>query len=106
MEDKSMEIKAQLKKLGYKIRYAPAKVIGAHIACYYVEYKGKRIRPRAAMKLKIPLNEIWISNKYKAKAEKILDHELCEIEYRWKGYSGKLAHKKAQKDDSRGRLLK
>ena len=64
-----------------------------------MEYEGKLIRPQVAKKLHIPLNEIWISEKLKNQEERILFHELQEIRYRRKGYNGKKAHEKAEKDE-------
>ena len=75
------------------------KLVQDHIACYYVEYEGKRIRPLAAKRLHMPLNEIWISETFREREERILFHELQEIKYRRKGYSGKKAHQKARKDE-------
>ena len=86
-------------KQSYKIAFVPHKIIGNHLACYNVKYKGKIIRPRAAIKLKIPLNEIWISKKLKGKKKAVLYHELQEIKYRCMGYSGKKAHEKAKRDE-------
>jgi len=60
------------------------------VICYNVRHK-----PKAAGKLNIPLNEIWISEKWKNKEENILLHKLKEIKYRHKGYDEKEAHKKA-----------
>ena len=91
--------KSGFEQLRYRVRYVPPEIIGEHLACYYVEYKGKKIRPRAAIKLKIPLNEIWISEKLKNVTDKILFHELQEIRYRERGDSSKSAHKKAKRDD-------
>jgi hypothetical protein len=94
-----MEVRKAISRLGYKVVFVPHQLIQDHIACYYVEYEGKRIRPLAARRLHTPLNEIWISEKFREQEERILFHELQEITYRCKGYSGKKAHEKAQKDE-------
>ena len=93
---KIREIKAKIKKLGYKIKFVPHRVIKDRIACYNVRYKSKIIRPKIAKKLNIPLNEIWISQKWRGKKEIMLFHELQEIKYRSMGYTEKEAHKKAK----------
>jgi len=92
-----MKIKQRIKKLGYKIKFVPHKTIKDCIACYNVRYKGKIIYPKIAEKLDIPLNEIWISEKWKNKENNILFHELQEIKYRSMGYTPRKAHKKAGK---------
>ncbi len=94
-------IKAEIKKLGYKIVYVPDKLIGEHIACYKVRYKGKIISTRPAAWLKIPINQIWISDKYKKFEKGILHHELVEIDYKRKGYTAKEAHRRAKLEDER-----
>jgi len=88
-----------IKKLSYKVVYVPHKVVGEHIACYNVRYKGKLIRPPVAIKLHIPLNEIWISKKFKKYEKFILFHEMKEIKYRSEGYKRKVAHKMARRDE-------
>jgi hypothetical protein len=90
-----MTIKQKIKKLGYKIKIVPHEVIKDHIACYNIKYREKIIYPKVAKKLNIPLNEIWISERYKKGLDNILFHELREIKYRYMGYSEKEAHKKA-----------
>lgn len=55
---KKSGIKEEIRKHGYKIMYVTHRVIKDYNACYNVEYKGKTIRPLAAGKLGIPLNEI------------------------------------------------
>ncbi len=54
--------------------------------------------PPAADKLGIPLNEIWISKKYKEFEEYILYHELREIKHRAEGLSVDQAHELATKE--------
>jgi competence protein ComEA len=74
-----LNFKKEIKKLSYKVVYVPHKVVKDHIACYNVKYKGKLIRPPVAKKLRIPLNEIWISKKFQGYEKFILFHELKEI---------------------------
>jgi len=91
-------VKEKIEKMGYKIVYVPHEVIENYNACYRVRYRGRTIFPPAADKLGIPLNEIWISNKWKEFDEHILYHELREIEHRAEGHSVKEAHGLASKD--------
>jgi competence protein ComEA len=93
-----MTIKQKIKKLGYKIKIVPHEVIKDYIACYNVKYREKIVYPKVAKKLNIPLNEIWISERYKKKMDKILSHELREIKYRYMGYNERKAHKKASEN--------
>ena len=57
-ELRTSKIKTTLQELGFFIKYVPDSVIGEHVACYYVRYKGRQIRPRPAIKMGIPLNQI------------------------------------------------
>jgi len=91
-------VKKKIKKLGYKIVHVPHEVIENYNACYRVKYEGKMIFPPAADKLGIPLNEIWISRKWKEFEEYILYHELMEIKHRAEGFSVEEAHELASKD--------
>jgi len=91
-------VKQKIEKTGYKIVYVPHEVIENYNACYRVKYKGKIIFPPAADKLGIPLNEIWISQKWKEYEEYILYHELSEIRHRAEGHSVQEAHKLASRD--------
>ena len=93
-----MESKLQAKKLGYIVRYVAHRVIADYNATYNVEYKGKHITTNAATKLKIPLNEIWISEMWRPYERYILFHELQEIHHRREGLNPKSAHEKAIKD--------
>ncbi len=79
-------------KLGYKVEYVPHEVIKDYNACYNVIYKGKHIKPPTADKLGIPLNEIWISEKWKKYEKYILYCELAEIKFRAQGYNVEEAH--------------
>ena len=96
-----MNIRDETTRLGYKIVYVSNETIGEHLACYHVEFEGKIIRPRTALKLGIPINEIWISEQLKQLEDRILFHELQEIRYRRQGYNSNKAHKKARKDEIR-----
>lgn len=90
-------IKEEIEELGYKVVYVPHDVIKDYNACYRVMYRGKLIYPPAADRLDIPLNEIWISEKWKEFEHYILFHELKEIEYRANGYTVEQAHELAVK---------
>ena len=92
------DVKEKIGKLGCKVVYVPYEVIEDYNVCYKLKYKGKLVLPPAADKLGIPLNEIWISNKWKEFEEHILYHQLREIEYRADGYSVEQAHELACKD--------
>ena len=65
-----METMEEIKNLGYRVVYVPHEVIKDYNACYNVIYDGKNIKPNAADVMGIPLNEIWISERWK-KYEKI-----------------------------------
>lgn len=91
-------VKERIRKLGYKVVYVPREDIEDYNACYRVTYKGKLVFPPAANKLRIPLNEMWISKKWTEFDEYILYHELREIEYRADGCSVEQAHELASKD--------
>ncbi len=94
-----MNPQEEAKELGFNVVFVPHKTIKDYNACYHVIYKGKKIRPRPALKLKIPLNEIWISEKFREYKKFILFHELQEIKYRRKGLKKSVAHKKALEDE-------
>ncbi len=94
-------IASGLRRLGYKVVFVPHSLIGEHIACYNVVYKGRRYAPKAAAKLGIPLGQIWISDRWKRHAMKIAYHELQEIRYQNEGHSLKEAHERARKDEKK-----
>lgn len=94
-----MNPRAEAERLGYKIVYVSHEVIKDYNACYRVIYDGKLIYPPAADKLGIPLNEIWISERFREYERYILFHELQEIKHRAEGLSVEEAHKKALKDE-------
>ena len=89
----------EIASLGYVVRYVPHEVIGDHVACYHVVYDGRTVRPEAADFLGIPLNEIWISESYRDREERVLYHELREIQYRASGWKPGRAHRQAVKDE-------
>jgi competence protein ComEA len=60
--------------------------------------EDKLITTNAAKELDIPLNEIWISEKWKPYTKYIVFHELREICYRAKGFERDDAHEKAIED--------
>ncbi len=82
----------EARRLGYRVRYVSHDVIKDYNACYNVIYDGKVVKPRAADVLGIPLNEIWISEKWRKYEKYILYHELAEIKYRAAGYGQDEAH--------------
>ncbi len=87
-----------LEGLGYRVMYVPHDVICKYNASYKVSYDGKEIFPPAADELGIPLNEIWISEKYVRYERYILHHELEEIRHRAEGHDAESAHGKAMED--------
>lgn len=82
----------------YKIRYVPHEIIEDYNATYNVIFTGKHITTNATKKLKIPLNEIWISEMWRPYEKYIVFHELREIYYRANGFSRGEAHKRAYQD--------
>ncbi|EDY34436.1 hypothetical protein ABOONEI_848 [Aciduliprofundum boonei T469] len=94
-----MEPRELAEELGYKIVYIPHEEIKDYIACYRVIYEGKEIYPPAALRLGIPLNEIWISDAFRDYEKYILFHELREIAHRAEGYNVNEAHLLALKDE-------
>lgn len=86
------EVFGLLHKMGFKAKFVPDKIIGKHLACYNVNYKGKLVRPLAALELKIPLNQIWIAKKLRKRQAVVIWHELREIYYVSKGQTFKQAH--------------
>lgn len=86
------DLRDEVKRLGYQIKYVDHYLIKDYNACYNVIYEGRVIKPPAADKLGIPLNEIWISEKWRKYEKYILYHELLEIKYRALGYGVEEAH--------------
>ncbi len=89
----------ELESLGYTIAYKPHHLVSKHMAFYRVEYKGKEIKCPIADDYGVPLNEIWLTEKFKPYEKYILYHELNEIKYRAEGLEPWEAHQKALKDD-------
>ncbi len=87
-----------LSNYAYKIVYVPHEVIEDYNAAYNVMCEDKLITTNAAKELDIPLNEIWISEKWKPYAKYIIFHELREIYYRATGIERDDAHEKAIED--------
>ena len=89
----------EVASLGYRVRYVPDETVGEHVACYHVVYEGRTVKPEAADSLGIPLNEIWISESYRDREERVLYHELREIQYRAMGWKPGRAHLQAARDE-------
>lgn len=94
-QDRHRQRRDEAKELGWRIVYVRHRAIGAHIAYYNVMYRGKRIAPAAAARLGIPLNQIWISERFRKDEAPILFHEMEEIRYRRSGYGERAAHRMA-----------
>jgi competence protein ComEA len=92
------DLHGELRRRGWKLVYVPHEVIRDYNACYNVLYEGRRICPPAGERLGIPLNEIWISERWRKYEKYILYHELREIEYRAMGYDVEEAHWLAERD--------
>jgi len=92
------ETEKLLSNYAYKIVYVPHEVIEDYNATYNVMCEDKLITTNAAKELDIPLNDIWISEKWKPYAKYIIFHELREIYYRAKGFERDNAHEKAIED--------
>lgn len=84
---------------GWTTKYVPHDVISKYNACYRVELDGEEIYPPAADDLGIPLNEIWVSERWRKYDRFILYHELREIEYRAAGHDKTTAHELAERDE-------
>lgn len=91
--------KEQIRRRGWRIRYVPHETIADYNACYRVEYDGEIIHPPAADDLGIPVNEVWISEKWRPFERFVLFHELREIEYRADGHGKEEAHERAERDE-------
>ena len=86
------DVMKELKALGYRVVYKPHEIMKDYNATYNVMYEGKRITNPAGERLGIPLNEIWVSEKWRKYEGYILFHELTEIKFRAKGYGVEDAH--------------
>ncbi len=85
-------IMKEIERLGYRVVYKPHSIMKDYNATYNVIYDGKRITNPAGMKLGIPTNEIWISEKWRKYEKYVLFHELTEIKFRAMGYDVEDAH--------------
>ena len=92
-------VRQEIDALGYRVRYVPDETIGEHVACYHVVFDGRTVKPDAAGDLGIPLNEIWISEGYRDREDRVLYHELREIQYRARGWKPGRAHRQAVQDE-------
>lgn len=92
------ELKTSIADAKIKVVCVPHEKIKYHNACYNVEIEGKKIVPPAAQSLGIPLNEIWISEKWKKYELYILYHEWKEISFKVQGFSGEKAHLLSQRE--------
>jgi len=93
-------VRKEIEKFEWKVRYVPHEIIEDYNACYKVVYHDKVIYPPAANKLGIPLNEIWLSERLREYEDYVLFHELREIQYRYQGYNVREAHLKAKIDEA------
>jgi competence protein ComEA len=97
MFDDTMEL---LNRGGFRVVFVPHRIIEDYNATYNVMLDEKHIVTGAAKELKIPLNEIWISKRWKKYEKFIVFHELREILYRSEGFCRDEAHEKARTDES------
>jgi len=89
-----------LRKHAYKVRYVPHETIEDYNATYNAICENRHIITGAAKELRVPLNEIWISEMWRPYEKYILFHELREIYYSAEGLSRDEAHEKALQDGS------
>jgi len=89
----------EIERRGWDVAYASHDVIREYNACYRVEYDGEPIYPPAADDLGIPVDEIWISERWRKYERFILFHEWREIEYRAAGHGVAEAHELAERDE-------
>ncbi|MFQ5871927.1 MAG: hypothetical protein ACE5IB_07200 [Candidatus Geothermarchaeales archaeon] len=69
-----MDAKSRIQRLGWRVKYVPHDIIEDYNATYNVEYEGQHIVTGAAKELGIPLNEIWISERWKPYKKYLLYH--------------------------------
>jgi len=86
------DIREEIESLGYRVIYKPHEIMKDYNATYNVIYGEKRITNPAGIKLGIPANEIWVSEKWRKYEKYILFHELQEIKFRAMGYEVEDAH--------------
>lgn len=94
-----MARRRQADRMGYQVKYVPHEVTADYNATYNVMHRGQHIFTNAAKRLRIPLNEIWISEMWRPYEKYILHHELREIQYRAQGLSAGKAHMKTCEDE-------
>ena len=92
------DTRRKISSLGYRVRYVPDDVVGDHVACYHVVFEGRTVRA-GPESLGIPPNEIWLSERCRDVEERVLYHELREIEYRASGWAPDRAHRQARLDE-------
>ena len=88
-----------LKSLNYTLAYKPHRQIAKHMAFYNVQYNDQKIKCPISDHYGVPLNEIWLTEKFKPYEKYILYHELNEIKYRAEGLEPWEAHQKALEKD-------
>ena len=98
---RSGKIWADIEKHGYTVKFVSHEKIKDYVACYRVIYDGNEIYPPPAIRLGIPVGEIWISDAFEDFADCILFHEMTEIKYRSEGYDGDEAHLHALLDEEK-----
>ncbi|MBS7635972.1 hypothetical protein KEJ37_01275 [Candidatus Bathyarchaeota archaeon] len=64
----------------YKIRYVPHEIIEDYNATYNVVFRGKIYYNKCCQEVKVPLNDIRISEMWRTYEKYIIFHELREIE--------------------------
>ncbi|MFB6151619.1 MAG: hypothetical protein ABEJ40_07425 [Haloarculaceae archaeon] len=92
-------VRSEIRERGWTVTYVPHEVIAKYNACYRVEFEGEVIYPPAADDLGIPMNEIWISERWRKYERFVLFHELREIEHRARGCDKTTAHERAERDE-------
>lgn len=101
MSEEAPDPRAEMESRGWEIVYKPHAEMAAYNAFYRVEYEGQEIAPPAARREGVPLNEVWLSEKFRPYERYILFHELSEIAYRAAGYGVEKAHELAEQADKR-----
>lgn len=84
---------------GWDVVYVPHEDIADYNACYRVELDGEVIHPPAADVLGIPMDEVWVSEKWREYSRFVLFHELREIQYHAAGYGTEAAHERTERDE-------
>ncbi|MFB6191961.1 MAG: hypothetical protein ABEI11_01425 [Haloarculaceae archaeon] len=91
--------RAEMRERGWTVVYVPHEEIAKYNACYRVEYEGQVIHPPAADDLGIPLDEVWVSERWREYERFVLYHELREIKHRAAGCGVTEAHARAERDE-------